>query len=65
MGTAQAEINKYTLAVTEAMYSRGMLPMLWCVQLRTNQLNYYYNRRVQKMTDPDLEAGLKKIAATR
>jgi endoglucanase len=64
-GRTQEQINNYTLAVTEAMYSRGMLPMLWCIQLQTNQLNYYYNRRDQKMTDPILEAGLKTIAETR
>jgi len=64
-GVTQEEITKYTLAVTEAMYSRGMLPMLWDVQLGTDQLNYYYNRRIQKMTDPALEAGMKKIAASR
>jgi endoglucanase len=64
-GVTQEEINKYTLAVTEAMFSRGMLPLLWCVQLRQNQLNFYYNRRTPGMTDPLLEAGMKAIAASR
>ena len=64
-GVTQEEINSYTLAVTEAMYSRGMLPMLWDVQLQPNQLNFYYNRHVSGMTDPNLEAGMKEIAASR
>jgi len=64
-GVTQEQVTKFTLAVTEAMYSRGMLPMLWDVQLQTNQLNFYYNRRVPGMTDPLLEAGMKRIAASR
>jgi endoglucanase len=64
-GVTQEQVTNYTLAVTEAMYSRGMLPMLWCVQLQTDQLNFYYNRRVSGMTDPVLEAGMKEIAASR
>jgi endoglucanase len=64
-GLTQAEINNYTLAVTEAMYSRGMLPILWCVQLQPSQLNFYYNRHTRKMTDSDLEAGMKEIATSR
>jgi len=61
---SEAEIRNYTLAVTEAMYIRGMLPLLWDVQLN-DQPNYYYNRRIQKMTDSALETGMKKIAASR
>jgi endoglucanase len=64
-GVTQEQITNYTLAVTKAMYSRGMLPMLWCVQLQTDQLNFYYNRRVSGMTDPVLEAGMKEISASR
>ena len=64
-GVTQEQVTKFTLAVTEAMYSRGMLPMLWDVQLQTNQLNFYYNRRIPGMTDPLLEAGMKRIAASR
>jgi endoglucanase len=64
-GVTQEQITNYTLAVTEAMFSRGMLPILWCVQLQQNQLNFYYNRRVPGMTDPLLERGLKAIAASR
>ncbi|MCL2719723.1 MAG: glycoside hydrolase family 5 protein [Treponema sp.] len=64
-GVTQQEITNYTLAVTQAMFSRGMLPMLWCVQLQPNQLNFYYNRRVPGMTDPNLETGMKAIAASR
>jgi endoglucanase len=64
-GVTQEQITHYTLEVTKAMYSRGMLPLLWCVQLQTDQLNFYYNRRVPGMTDPNLEAGMKAIAASR
>jgi endoglucanase len=64
-GVTQEEINNYTLAVTEAMFTRGMLPVLWCVQLQENQLNFYYNRRIPGMTDSSLEAGMKAISATR
>jgi endoglucanase len=64
-GVTQEEINRYTLAVTEAMFTRGMLPVLWCVQLQANQLNFYYNRRIPGMTDSSLEAGMKAISATR
>ena len=64
-GLTQEQVTNFTLAVTEAMYSRGMLPMLWDVQLQTDQLNFYYNRRLPGMTDPLLEAGMKKIAASR
>jgi endoglucanase len=64
-GLTQEEVTNYTLAVTRAMFSRGMLPLLWCVQLQENQLNFYYNRRISGMTDPVLEAGIKAIAASR
>jgi endoglucanase len=64
-GLTQAEVTNYTLAVTRAIFSRGMAPMLWCVQLQTTQLNFYYNRRIPGMTDPLLEAGMKEIAASR
>jgi endoglucanase len=64
-GVTQQQITNYTLAVTKAMISRGMLPMLWCVQLQTDQLNFYYNRRVAGMTDSTLEKGMKELAASR
>jgi len=62
----QSEINKYTLAVTEAMYSRGMLPMLWDVQLNEDKEDlFYFDRHKPGMKDADLEAGMRKIAASR
>ncbi|MDR2541973.1 MAG: glycoside hydrolase family 5 protein [Treponema sp.] len=64
-GLTQEEITKYTLEVTRAMFSLGMAPMLWCVQLQTDQLNFYYNRRIPGMTDPALESGMKAIAVLR
>jgi endoglucanase len=62
-GVTQAEVTYYTLAVTRAIFLRGMAPMLWCVQLQTDQLNFYYNRRISGLTDPALEAGMREIAA--
>lgn len=68
-GVTRAEINNYTLAVTEAMFSRGFLPMLWCVQLNEPAGEYilYFCRRRNPagLTCPELEAGFRAIAAMR
>ncbi|MCL2719323.1 MAG: glycoside hydrolase family 5 protein, partial [Lachnospiraceae bacterium] len=64
-GKSEEEIRNYTLAVTKAMYSRGMLPILWDVQLNDSnpgEEHYYYNRSIPGMVDQLLEEGMKEIA---
>jgi endoglucanase len=56
----EEEIRNYTLAVTKAMFDRGMCPILWDVQLERE--HYYYNRNIPGLVDPLLLAGLREIA---
>jgi endoglucanase len=59
-----AEVRKYTLAVTKAIYDRRMAPILWDVQLNesNDEVIYYYNRNTQALVDPLFKAGLVEIA---
>jgi endoglucanase len=58
------EMRNYTLAVTEAMFTRGFAPMLWCVQRNAGrgEMLFYFDRYNIGLADPELEAGLKEIA---
>lgn len=60
-GTAR----EYFTAVCEAAYSRGMCPVLWDITYASNQPadNQIYNRRTQKMQDPQLQTALNNIVA--
>jgi endoglucanase len=59
-----AEVRKYTLAVTEAILERNMLPILWDVQLNESngEVIYYYNRNTKTFGDQELIASLKELA---
>jgi endoglucanase len=59
-----AEVRKYTLAVTKAIYDRQMAPILWDVQLNESngEVIYYYNRHTQALADPLFKSGLAEIA---
>jgi len=60
----QDRVREYTLAVAEAIYSRGMLPVLWDTQLNPNNGEpiYYFNRRTPAYPDQQLVAGFLNIA---
>jgi len=62
-GRPENEIRKYTLAVAEAAYGRGICPVLWDVQLADNETQYYYNRKANppSFADPLLVSGFKAI----
>ncbi|MCL2637354.1 MAG: glycoside hydrolase family 5 protein [Oscillospiraceae bacterium] len=61
---SEEEIRNYTLAVTEAMFTRGFAPVLWCVQRNAGrgEMLFYFDRYAIEVVDPELEAGLKEIA---
>jgi len=60
------EIRKYTLAVTEAIYTRDMCPVLWDIQWNPSngERIYYYDRKSDPpaFSDPEFVAGIKNIA---
>ncbi len=60
---SESEIRKYTLAVAEAIYERDMCPVLWDVQLKDEETQYYYNRNANppSLVDQQLVTGLKEI----
>jgi endoglucanase len=60
------EVTKYTLAVTRAVHERGMLPVLWDIQLNEDNGEeiYYYNRHTQTFADPALVAGIMEITGS-
>jgi endoglucanase len=60
----RASVRQYTLAVTEAMLTRGMLPVLWDTQLNAAEgdIVYYYDRHSASFVDPLLAAGFRALA---
>ncbi|MDR0516102.1 MAG: cellulase family glycosylhydrolase [Fibromonadaceae bacterium] len=62
---AQSEIRKYTLAVAEAIYTRNMCPVLWDIQLNSNngEILYYYDRKSNPpaFVDPQLVNGFREL----
>jgi len=65
-GRTQAQVTNYTLKVAEAIYTRDMCPVLWDIQLNPDngEVIYYYNRKTQTFSDPQLVAGIKQIAGS-
>jgi endoglucanase len=66
-GRTQEQVRKYTLKVAEAIYTRGMCPVLWDIQLNpdNNEVIYYYNRKSTPpaFVDQQLVAGFKNIVS--
>jgi len=62
-GRSADEIRNYTLKVAEAAYMRNMCPVLWDVQLGSNETQYYYNRNANPpaFVDQQLVAGFEAI----
>ena len=64
-GRTQAQVRNYTLKVAEAIYTRGMCPVLWDVQLNPDngEVIYYYNRKSNPpaFADQQLVTGFKNI----
>jgi endoglucanase len=50
------QVQNYILTVTEAIYIRGMCPMLW-------ETNCHFNRHDYEFWDRQLPEGFKDIAA--
>jgi endoglucanase len=61
-----ASVRDYTLALTEAMLTRGIAPVLWDTQLNpeAGEHVYYYNRRTSPpgFVDPLMVAGFRELA---
>ncbi len=56
--------HEYLTAVCDAMYSRGICPVLWDTPWSANeQDNVIYNRYEQKLTDTALKGDLEKVVA--
>lgn len=58
----QENINRFLTAACEAMYLRGMCPVLWDITYSENHSYSFYDRYSCKMSDPDLKAGFAEIA---
>lgn len=56
-------INKFLLAACEAMYSRGICPVLWDINYTEDQAWSFYNRGTCRINDDELRDGFHKIAA--
>jgi endoglucanase len=56
-----SEIRNYTLAVASAIYTRNMCPVLWDVQLASDETTYYYDRYNRSFSDQQLVTGFKNI----
>ncbi|MDR2578040.1 MAG: glycoside hydrolase family 5 protein [Chitinispirillales bacterium] len=57
-------VRMYTLAVTKAMLDRGMLPVLWDVQLDASdgEIIYYYDRHIANFVDVGMLNGFRELA---
>ncbi|MCL1844808.1 MAG: glycoside hydrolase family 5 protein [Defluviitaleaceae bacterium] len=58
----EGAVYRYIAAVTEAAFTRGMAPILWCITLGERpERGLFFSRATYTMINPDLEARFREI----
>ncbi|MCL1844390.1 MAG: cellulase family glycosylhydrolase [Defluviitaleaceae bacterium] len=58
----EGAVYRYIAAVTEAAFTRGMAPIIWCITISERaEQGLFFSRATNTMVNPDLEARFREI----